>query len=193
MNRNIKAIIVGMIVLISVGCSRQDSILDNNTNNSDNCTSAAMILNGSLVYENISTLYKEINEGLVPYVEVFSDLKLEEINNGVAIVERHIKENRYETLRFVITPELQKQLDDAGVSYNTEGTEFNSENLSTITIEGAKNVIVRDIDTAEEFAKTRLQLLGNEFSSNPVIGLGSANFITKIVDINKIEHNIENE
>lgn len=191
MNRNIKLTIICMIMSMLLGCNREDGSPVNEVNNSNSYSSAATIQDGRLRYKNISTLYKEINEGLVPNVEVFRNLKLEEINNGLAVFLKPTEGNSYEILEFVITPELQKQLDDAGVYYHTEGTLLYPEYLSTMTIEGVKYVGVEDLDTAEEFAETRSQIIKRR--PDQIVSVNGASFVTKIVDIDKVEHNLTRE
>lgn len=192
MNRNMKLGIICMIMSMSLGCNMENDTSVNEVNISNSNSSAAIIKNGTLIYKNISTLYKEINEGLVPNVEVFSNLKLEEINNGLAVFLKHTEGNHYEILEFVITPELQKQLDDAGIYYHTEGKILYDEYLSTMTIEGVR-AGVEDINTAEEFAETRTQIINRSPDKDNIIAITGANFITKIVDIDKVEHNLTSE
>lgn len=168
MKMGLKILILTVVTIVAVGCGKTSVNIEVNEEINKDTKSVAVMKDGFLWYPDRDTLYKEMANGIMPNGEEFTDMKLESINDGVAEFSRHIKDNRYEAISFIITPELRQYIDNEGVYYHTEGKLLYPEYLSTMTVEGHLYVYIVEENT-------------------------TVSCITNIVEIDKVEHNLTSE
>lgn len=149
-SKKIKVSVICIALTALTGCSKPGESDVTDVAYNTNVKSVAKLDGSFIVYNKMNTLNNEIKLGLVPNTEEII-MRLDSIENGVAVFVTQKEDGTYERRQYVIMPELQKQIDDAGVFYETNNKSFSDwEQMSEIKVSVARDVIAKDINELEE-------------------------------------------